>query len=104
IFKLPCPQKTTLFPSTTLFRSDDPHFKARFLPQRMGAIGEMGRGHEIAWRVREIARQVGAARADPASRHGAVEFGRVALRRHGRSEEHTSELQSRENLVCRLPL
>src|SRR5690606_40282220 len=23
---------------------------------------------------------------------------------HGRSEEHTSELQSRENLVCRLPL
>src|SRR5690606_41643437 len=25
-------------------------------------------------------------------------------RAHGRSEEHTSELQSRENLVCRLPL
>src|SRR5690606_41529172 len=25
-------------------------------------------------------------------------------RRHGRSEEHTSELQSRENLVCRLLL
>src|SRR5690606_40537552 len=26
------------------------------------------------------------------------------LRSHGRSEEHTSELQSRENLVCRLLL
>src|SRR5690606_41472007 len=29
---------------------------------------------------------------------------RVAGRRHDRSEEHTSELQSRENLVCRLLL
>src|SRR5690606_40851318 len=31
---------------------------------------------------------------------------RVALHKHGafRSEEHTSELQSRENLVCRLLL
>src|SRR5215475_9605596 len=28
----------------------------------------------------------------------------AALRRAGRSEEHTSELQSRENLVCRLLL
>src|SRR5690606_40331979 len=27
-----------------------------------------------------------------------------ARRANGRSEEHTSELQSRENLVCRLPL
>src|SRR5690606_40984723 len=26
------------------------------------------------------------------------------VERHGRSEEHTSELQSRENLVCRLLL
>src|SRR5690606_42015744 len=29
---------------------------------------------------------------------------RTALQRHLRSEEHTSELQSRENLVCRLLL
>src|SRR5690606_41785821 len=28
----------------------------------------------------------------------------VGAFRGGRSEEHTSELQSRENLVCRLPL
>src|SRR5690606_41857503 len=35
----------------------------------------------------------------------AGEEGRGAVRavhKHGRSEEHTSELQSRENLVCRL--
>src|SRR5690606_40547668 len=29
---------------------------------------------------------------------------RVGIRNTGRSEEHTSELQSRENLVCRLLL
>src|SRR5690606_41470154 len=41
--------------------------------------------------------------ADPAELEadGGVELQRVAT---GRSEEHTSELQSRENLVCRLLL
>src|SRR5690606_42071499 len=33
---------------------------------------------------------------------GATALGHVTV--HGRSEEHTSELQSRENLVCRLLL
>src|SRR5207302_7428795 len=31
-------------------------------------------------------------------------YGRAASRSRARSEEHTSELQSRENLVCRLLL
>src|SRR5690606_39671742 len=39
------------------------------------------------------------ARPNPQARHG----GHALLVAH-RSEEHTSELQSRENLVCRLPL
>src|SRR5690606_39867549 len=34
----------------------------------------------------------------------AVSWQRLDLRRVARSEEHTSELQSRENLVCRLLL
>src|SRR5690606_40069601 len=34
----------------------------------------------------------------------AVDFRISALPLHNRSEEHTSELQSRENLVCRLLL
>src|SRR5690606_40254704 len=46
----------------------------------------------------------------PEAREGGEASGRVArafqasgpLRTHARSEEHTSELQSRENLVCRL--
>src|SRR5690348_18194743 len=42
-------------------------------------------------------RGAGAARTD-----GAVHQGLVALRRTGRSEEHTSELQSPVHLVCRL--
>src|SRR5690606_40270490 len=35
------------------------------------------------------------------ARHGEHVLGAID---EGRSEEHTSELQSRENLVCRLPL
>src|SRR5690606_41144432 len=35
---------------------------------------------------------------------GAAEFGSVTVQDFARSEEHTSELQSRENLVCRLLL
>src|SRR5690606_41301181 len=44
----------------------------------------------------------GLRRRDP----GSATAGRAAAgrRRHPRSEEHTSELQSRENLVCRLLL
>src|SRR5690606_39693919 len=34
----------------------------------------------------------------------ALESTSLAIQVHGRSEEHTSELQSRENLVCRLLL
>src|SRR5207302_6045297 len=35
---------------------------------------------------------------------GGMEYPMMFHRRHLRSEEHTSELQSRENLVCRLLL
>src|SRR5690606_39387749 len=34
----------------------------------------------------------------------AIKMASIAIERHPRSEEHTSELQSRENLVCRLLL
>src|SRR5207302_3649523 len=47
-----------------------------------------------AWRD---ARRIRAARIHPLAAH-------VARRSELRSEEHTSELQSRENLVCRLLL
>src|SRR3712207_8274266 len=70
------PPRSTLFPYTTLFRS----------------AAEPGRPHPAGGRGR--AARVGVQRGG-GDRHPAV--GR-------RSEEHTSELQSRQYLVCRLLL
>src|SRR3712207_7723310 len=88
------PPRSTLFPYTTLFRS----------PGRVG--GQQGE------RVRPLHQREAArerpARADRQRR--AVErqrhrrrVGHLPLHLH-RSEEHTSELQSRQYLVCRLLL
>src|SRR3712207_7023888 len=71
------PPRSTLFPYTTLFRS-----RHRLHP------GPDGWLRDRVIRVRVPARQ----------RPAALLLGR------GRSEEHTSELQSRQYLVCRLLL
>src|SRR3712207_7856651 len=82
------PPRSTLFPYTTLFRS------AVRLGQRAGERAS----HDPAFR------------GDP---EGRAQLVRAELRRlaergdgraAGRSEEHTSELQSRQYLVCRLLL
>src|SRR3712207_8542935 len=77
------PPRSTLFPYTTLFRS---------LRERdAGEVDEAVRGrHER----RQVLEPVGVDAPD----HGA---GDLCARR---SEEHTSELQSRQYLVCRLLL
>src|SRR2546430_7469607 len=69
------PPRSTLFPYTTLFRSEIPH-------------------------------RPGSARAHgTAPRAGRTHGGQPTRRRTARrSEEHTSELQSQSNLVCRLLL
>src|SRR3712207_7333590 len=75
------PPRSTLFPYTTLFRSES---------------GE---------RVREARTLMDAADADlPAGARVAVGHHDRAALVAGRSEEHTSELQSRQYLVCRLLL
>src|SRR3712207_8983204 len=85
------PPRSTLFPYTTLFRSaaerglpgpEQPGRRA--LPAGLGAALQ-----DPALRVRQ-----------PAARDG---LHRAEVRRE-RSEEHTSELQSRQYLVCRLLL
>src|SRR3712207_8413311 len=85
------PPRSTLFPYTTLFRS-------RLLP----AGGDAGGGDE------DRPRDGGAdrARPRPARRRGRRRrrLRPPALRHPERSEEHTSELQSRQYLVCRLLL
>src|SRR2546422_8387754 len=88
------PPRSTLFPYTTLFRS---HVLGGKAPQvEMHALDDgIGRCDELHSRGDGHRRAV-AARAD---RH------RPAARwRSARSEEHTSELQSRLHLVCRLLL
>src|SRR5436309_9820036 len=86
------PPRSTLFPYTTLFRSFE---CAR---RRRCAGGELGRSGSARPAVRpalEHIRGLGAA--------GHFRW-KLPVARKCRSEEHTSELQSRENLVCRLLL
>src|SRR5687768_18162710 len=84
------PPRSTLFPYTTLFRSQ---VRAHAAEQR----ATLDR-HRLRHRQREL---VALRRADERQRDA-----RVAARRFDdvRSEEHTSELQSRLHLVCRLLL
>src|SRR5690606_40337028 len=83
------PRRSTLFPYTTLFRS-------AFEPPFLGRHGRAG-GQARPGDMRTFADQ----RHEPRQRRHPVErLVAVGIR----SEEHTSELQSRENLVCRLLL
>src|SRR2546430_3566935 len=80
------PPRSTLFPYTTLFRSE-------------GGGGLRARRRDIRGGVSQALR--GGVRARP----GRPDPDRVGLAGHEhRSEEHTSELQSQSNLVCRLLL
>src|SRR2546429_3632300 len=80
------PPRSTLFPYTTLFRSvfDGAGAQQHFPVRQPRDVGECG-GHQ---------QQVGALLGK-----ATVQLGKTQ-----RSEEHTSELQSRLHLVCRLLL
>src|SRR2546430_13719752 len=86
------PPRSTLFPYTTLFRSE-PHRQAK-------QVADHNR--------KDVAVGARARRAD-AERSGlhvreAPDAARGVERADARSEEHTSELQSQSNIVCRLLL
>src|SRR3989449_4525094 len=81
------PPRSTLFPYTTLFRS-------RRVDVRLGRVIHRDRAPPRPDRTRAVA-------------HGDVTAQAVELEHQekaARSEEHTSELQSRLHLVCRLLL
>src|SRR2546428_8435967 len=79
------PPRSTLFPYTTLFRSERaPHVLA------LGRLDRRGREPELL--------------QEPLGTQRDHEDADRAGHRRGRSEEHTSELQSRSDLVCRLLL
>src|SRR2546426_3871737 len=91
------PPRSTLFPYTTLFRS--PKYQGSHWANLL--LTEYGVDATDA-RVRRGARRI---LEDLSARPNAMEW--VLGRDHGmscRSEEHTSELQSPCNLVCRLLL
>src|SRR3712207_8975866 len=90
------PPRSTLFPYTTLFRSR--YTRARAC--RAGAAGGEAHPASLAPQRGAYARGLAARPFLPASQGG----GRGLLRLPQRSEEHTSELQSRQYLVCRLLL
>src|SRR3712207_7205700 len=85
------PPRSTLFPYTTLFRSGGGALRRAAQPGAGGARGGAGPPARGAPGHRRRALRVA---------HPGVEPTLVA----GRSEEHTSELQSRQYLVCRLLL
>src|SRR3712207_9564057 len=98
------PPRSTLFPYTTLFRSSEPPVGQYGEPLAPGVDGgEVDVDDEHLLTVPGFG-QHGARGIDdlaaPAHRHPGVGAGGVAL--DDRSEEHTSELQSRQYLVCRL--
>src|SRR3712207_7913736 len=86
------PPRSTLFPYTTLFRSD--HVHDRHL--RRGEPAE-----EVVFAPREALGQLLERIEAPVVVHEAHD---MAVDAGHRSEEHTSELQSRQYLVCRLLL
>src|SRR5438034_5407941 len=92
------PPRSTLFPYTTLFRSPRRRRGPRERRTRGNASDPVAARGDRSPRGRVLAAQT-AARED-----GADGVRSSMPRASGRSEEHTSELQSHSDLVCRLLL
>src|SRR3712207_8612832 len=90
------PPRSTLFPYTTLFRSRE---------RRHGNMGDTTGIARFGKRLELVRQRVGVG-AEDASDHQryALRERQEVLDKVQRSEEHTSELQSRQYLVCRLLL
>src|SRR2546422_5586573 len=95
------PPRSTLFPYTTLFRS---------LAEFPIALGQQISLLRFGSAPRGAANDAGRGANGRANRSHEVRISRrraastIPAHRHQRSEEHTSELQSRLHLVCRLLL
>src|SRR3712207_9255258 len=98
------PPRSTLFPYTTLFRSVVGHYFA---------LMTLAAGEIVRILVTALREYTGGSlgmtpdRAPPEAAFAAMQFDKagfwwMALAAWARSEEHTSELQSRQYLVCRL--
>src|SRR5947208_12306337 len=91
------PPRSTLFPYTTLFRSGkERHHASLYLHQGKRYVCEGG----VCRMVQPLAFDADATRPTRRAADRALHGGAVLVR----SEEHTSELQSPDHLVCRLLL
>src|SRR3712207_8238031 len=89
--------RSTLFPYTTLFRSDVLELQNKIHSQVQSEVDKNQREYFLREQLKAIQKELG--EADAQGREV------VKLREKlDRSEEHTSELQSRQYLVCRLLL
>src|SRR5690606_39871213 len=90
------PPNSTLFPYTTLFRSHG---------RRLSRLPPQGADRRRRLHHGPLRRGVPVRRRRALPRHHLLRRSAGGCARQAeRSEEHTSELQSRENLVCRLLL
>src|SRR2546427_5844725 len=85
------PPRSTLFPYTTLFRSWTEHQRGDRLPPGVSGGGSPCYPSETPG-------------GRPCMTTSLDDLLRTRVARYVRSEEHTSELQSQSNLVCRLLL
>src|SRR5437868_8161446 len=93
----PRPPRSTLFPYTTLFRSA---FKRR-KPGRFNQLKQIAHSDPLPPTIIAYYNSNLAAATLALFSKSLIDSGR---KERGRSEEHTSELQSRFDLVCRLLL
>src|SRR3712207_8405158 len=97
------PPRSTLFPYTTLFRSDGkkvPTVQRQFPGYVLVNMDMNDTSWQLVRQTPGVTQIVGAGDTPLALSRAEVE--RLLHPNEARSEEHTSELQSRQYLVCRL--
>src|SRR5699024_12370259 len=96
---LPRPPPPPPFPYTTLFRSAMLNLGGQVLGFPDAGVSSASKGETVADTIRIVS-----CYADIAAMRHPKEGAPLRAARYSRSEEHTSELQSRFDLVCRLLL
>src|SRR4051812_49930000 len=100
---IPRPPKSTLFPYTTLFRSksdkEDPLTTTKILRARRHQHPE---GGSFVPEIPPLTFDAVIASLEDDPQDGRYLRGMIPTTRRARSEEHTSELQSHVNILCRL--